>query len=370
VEIDSMNRKGIFVLILIAAIGGATAVYATWFRHDSTLQGSGTVEARNIRVGSKIGGRIDKVLVREGDSVQAGQVLITFDDKELQASLEQSRANAEKARRGYRPEEIAEARATAAQAKADYELKKNGYRQEDIASAQADLDRAKADEIRTHLDFDRYEALAKKDLVSKQQRDTAEANWKVAVAQQQSAQHKLDELQRGYRPEEIASAEAHYRQTQANLEKLERGNRREDVDLAKGAYAYDEARFRERQVVAPSAATVEVLDVRPGDLIAPNTPIATLLEKDQIYVRIYIPETQIGRVKLGQKAEVRVDSFPSTAFDGIVEQINQQAEFLPRNVQTREERVHQVIGIKIRIDDPAGRVLAGMAADVKLKAGS
>ncbi len=365
-----MNRKLIFVLIIIAAIGGATAVYATWFRHDSALQGSGTVEARNIRVGSKIGGRIDKVLVREGDSVQAGQVLITFDDKELQASLEQSRANAEKARRGYRPEEIAEARATAAQAKADYELKKNGYRQEDIATAQADLDRAKADEIRTHLDFDRYEALAKKDLVSKQQRDTAEANWKVAVAQQQSAQHKLDELQRGYRPEEIASAEAHYHQTQANLEKLERGNRREDVDLAKGAYAYDEARFRERQVVAPSAATVEVLDVRPGDLIAPNTPIATLLEKDQIYVRIYIPETQIGRVKLGQQAEVRVDSFPSTAFEGVVEQINQQAEFLPRNVQTREERVHQVIGIKIRIDDPAGRVLAGMAADVKLKAGS
>src|SRR5205823_12626395 len=85
------------------------------------MQGSGTVEARNIRVGSKIGGRIDKVLVREGDSVEPGQVLITFDDKELQASLEQSRANAEKARRGYRPEEIDEARATAAQAKADFE---------------------------------------------------------------------------------------------------------------------------------------------------------------------------------------------------------------------------------------------------------
>src|SRR6266568_5006852 len=294
-----MTRKRTLIIILIAVIGGATAVYATWFHRDTSLQGSGTVEARDIRVGSKIGGRIDKVLVREGDSVQPGQVLITFDDRELQASLEQSRASAEKARRGYRPEEIAEARAAAAQAKADYELKKNGYRQEDIASA-----------------------------------------------------------------------EAHYHQAQANLEKLERGNRREDVDLAQAAYAYDEARFRERQVTAPSAATVEVLDVRPGDLIAPNTPVATLLEKDQIYVRIYIPETQIGRVKLGQQAEVRVDSFPSTAFDGIVEQINQQAEFLPRNVQTREERVHQVIGIKIRIDDPAGRVVAGMAADVKLKAGS
>jgi HlyD family secretion protein len=363
-----MNRKGILILLTAAIAVAATVLYAGWFHRDTTLQGSGTVEARNIRVGSKVGGRIDKVLVREGDSVQPGQVLITFDDKELQAALEQSRANDEKARRGYRPEEIAEARAAAAQAKADFELKENGYRLEDIAAAQADLDRAKADETRTHLDFDRYDALAKKDLVSRQQLDSAEANWKMALAQQQNARHKLDELQRGYRPEEIASAEARYHQAQATLEKLEHGNRREDVDLAKAGLSYDEARFRERQVVAPSAATVEVLDVRPGDLIAPNTPVATLLEKDQIYVRIYIPETEIGRVKVGQKAEVRVDSFPKTVFNGVVEQINQQAEFLPRNVQTREERVHQVIGIKIRINDPAGRVLAGMAADVKLKA--
>jgi multidrug resistance efflux pump len=365
-----MNRKLILILIAAAAVLAATALYAGWFRRDNALQGSGTVEARDIRVGSKIGGRIDKVLVREGDSVQPGQVLITFDDMELQAALEQSRANAEKAQRGFRPEEIAEARAAAAQARADYELKKNGYRKEDIDSAQDDLERAKADEVRTHLDFDRYEALAKKDLVSKQQRDTAEANWKMALAQREMGQHKLEELQRGYRPEEIASAEARYRQTQATLEKLERGNRREDVELAKAAYTYDQARFRERQVTAPSAAIVEVLDVRPGDLIAPNTPVATLLEKDQIYVRIYIPETEYGRIKLGQKAEVRVDSFPNTVFDGQVEQINQQAEFLPRNVQTREERVHQVFGVKIRINDPAGHVLAGMAADVKLKAAS
>jgi HlyD family secretion protein len=142
------------------------------------------------------------------------------------------------------------------------------------------------------------------------------------------------------------------------------------VEAAKAAYAYDQAKFRERQVVAPSEATVEVLDVRPGDLVAPNTPIATLLERDQIYVRIYIPETEYGRIHLGQKAEVRVDSFPNTVFDGVVEQINQQAEFLPRNVETRNERVHEVFGVKIRINDPAGRILAGMAADVTLKAGS
>jgi multidrug resistance efflux pump len=365
-----MSRNRILVLIFIVVILGGTAVYATWFRRDTALQGSGTVEARDIRVGSKVGGRIDKVLVREGDTVQPGQVLITFDDKELLASLDQTRAAAEKAARGYRAEDIAQARAAAAQAKADYELRKNGYRKEDIAAAQAEVERAAADEVRTRLDFQRYEALSKKDLVSKQQRDTAEANWKMALAQQQNLQLKLDVLKRGYRAEEIASAEARYQETLATLKKYESGNRREDIESAKAAYEYEEARFRESQVIAPAAATVEVLDVRPGDLIAPNTPVATLLEKDQIYVRIYIPETEIGRVKLGQKTEVRVDSFPKEVFEGVVEQINQQAEFLPRNVQTREERVHQVFGVKIRINDPAGRVLAGMAADVKLKAGS
>ena len=366
-----MNRKRVLVVVIIAAAVLATAVYSLgWFRRDASLQGSGTVEARNIRVGSKVGGRIDKVLVREGDTVEPGQVLVTFDDKELKAALEQSRAAAEKARRGYRPEEIAEASAAAAQAKADYEMRRNGYRQEDIAAAQADLDRATADEIRARLDYQRYEALAQKDLVSKQQRDTSEANWKMALAQKDNAQHKLDELKRGYRPEEIASAQARYEQAQATLEKYLRGNRREDIDLAHAAMTYDQARFRERQVLAPSAATVEVLDIRPGDLIGPNTPIATLLERDQIYVRIYIPETQLGRVHIGQKAEVRVDSFPNQVFNGVIEQINQQAEFLPRNVQTREERVHQVFGVKVRIEDPAHRVRAGMAADVKLTPGS
>src|SRR5580692_8638161 len=111
-----MNRKKIIVIVVVATGLAAAAYSMGWFHRDASLQGSGTVEARNIRVGSKIGGRIEKVLVLEGDTVQPGQVLVTFDDKELQASLTQSRAAAEKATRGFRLEEIAEARANAAQA--------------------------------------------------------------------------------------------------------------------------------------------------------------------------------------------------------------------------------------------------------------
>jgi HlyD family secretion protein len=364
-----MSRKNIAILVVLIVLVTGAVVSARRFqrRNDATLQGSGTVEARYIRVGSKIGGRIDKVLVREGDSVKAGQVLVTFDDRELQAALGQSRATWEKAHSGSRPEDIAQARAASAEAKAEFEQRTNGYRSEDIGAARSDLDRANAEEVRTHNDFERYEALAKKDLVSRQQRDAAEAAWKVAAAQQKNAQQKLAELERGYRPEEIASAEARYRAMLATQQKFERGSRAEDIDLAKAAYNYDQARAREAQVVSPSDASVEVLDVRPGDLIAPNTPVATLLERDQVYIRIYIPETEIGRVRLGQQAEVRVDSFPDTVFNGVVEQINQQAEFLPRNVQTRSERVHEVIGVKVRVNDTAGGVRSGMAADVKLK---
>src|SRR5437764_9282269 len=94
-----MNRKRLFIILAVAVVVAATAVYASWFHRDNALVGSGTVEARNIRVGSKVGGRIDKVLVREGDGVEPGQILLTFDDKELQAALEQSRANAQKAER-------------------------------------------------------------------------------------------------------------------------------------------------------------------------------------------------------------------------------------------------------------------------------
>lgn len=178
-----MTKKRIFVLGLIAVVAVvATALYAGWHHRDGVLQGSGTVEARNIRVGSKIGGRIAQVRVRESDLVEPGQVLVVFDDQELKAALEQSRANLQKMLRGYRPEEIAEARAATEQARAEYDMKKKGYRREDIEAARAELERAKADEARSETDFQRYDALAKREMVSRQQRDAAEANWKMAVA--------------------------------------------------------------------------------------------------------------------------------------------------------------------------------------------
>ena len=360
-----MKRKRLIGIAIVLGLGVAAYVWAS--SRPQPLVASGTVEARDIRVGSKVGGRIEQVLVREGDRVEAGQVLATFDDRELKATMDASLANFQKLQRGFRPEEVEQVRAQAAQAKADYELRRNGNRKEDIDAAQADADRARADSVRTESTWKRVSDLSNQDVFSKQQRDDAEGAWKNAVAAQRSAHEKLAALRNGFRPEEVASAEHHYHDASARAQEYERGSRREDIAQARAQYEYDAARYRERQVVSPAASTVEVMDIRPGDLIAPNLPIVTLLERDQLYIRIYVPETEMGRVKLGQKAFVTLDAFPKQPFDGEVEQINQQSEFLPRNVQTREERVHQMVGVKVRVHDDQGRIRPGMAADVKLK---
>ncbi|MBI3403875.1 MAG: efflux RND transporter periplasmic adaptor subunit [Acidobacteria bacterium] len=362
-----MNMKRVlFGGGVIAVAGIAASLYFNVLGKNGILEGSGTVEARNIHIGSKIGGRIQEVRVREGDKVTAGQILVTFEEQELWAAYEQSKANLEKMERGFRPEEIAEARAGAAEAAADLDLHKRGYRKEEIDQAKAEVERTQAQLNWTAQTVKRAQDLSAQGVFSKQQMDDAEGNWKMAQAQLDTAKHKLEELVRGYRPEEIAGAEAKYQQTKATLEKMEHGNRREDIDQARAALLLDEARYKERQVLAPANAVVEVMDIRPGDLIAPNTPIATLLEEDQIYVRIYIPETEIARVQVGQKGEVHTDSLPGETFSAEVEQINQRAEFLPRNVQTKTERVHQVFGVKLRIHDKAGHIRAGMSADVRL----
>lgn len=376
-----MTRRWAVLLVGAAAVAVGLAVYLGASGRGGDLEGSGTVEAHNIRVGSKVGGRILQVLVREGDRVEAGDPLVTFDEEELLAALEQARArvaearaNLQKLERGFRPEEIAEARAAAARARAELEEARSGYRHEQVAQARADMERARADAVNAERTYRRMEQLAAEGAVSRQQRDDAEATSQMAAARLQSAEQRLTELERGFRPEAVAAAQARYEQAEAVRERLERGYRVEEVAAVRAELARTEgelrdarARYRERQVVAPAAAVVEVLDVRPGDLIPPNTSVATLLERDQLYVRIYIPETRIGLVRLGQRADVRVDSFPGEVFQAQVEQINQKAEFLPRNVQTREERVHQVFGVKLRIRDPEGRIRPGMAADVTLR---
>jgi multidrug resistance efflux pump len=120
----------------------------------------------------------------------------------------------------------------------------------------------------------------------------------------------------------------------------------------------------ELAIKAPVAARVEALDLRPGDIIAPNAAAATLVEDDQLYVRIYVPETQLGHIKLGQEVPIRVDSFPDDTFRGVVQHINSVGEYSPRNLQTADERADQMFATRIGITRGIDRLRAGMAATI------
>ena len=136
------------------------------------------------------------------------------------------------------------------------------------------------------------------------------------------------------------------------------------VVQARAQLADIDAQLAEMQVMAPADSVLEVLSVKVGDVLPANREVATLLLPEHLWVRVYVPEPWLGRITIGDHVRVRVDSFPNTDFDGVVEQINRQAEFTPRNVQTVEDRIRQVFGVKIRLPNNDDRLRAGMAADV------
>jgi len=326
---------------------------------ETSLIAAGTLEAYNIDVGSREGGRVAEIRVSEGDSVRAGEVLVVLEVAELEARVRQAAAavdvaaaNLARTENGSRPEDIAEARAAS-----DAE---HGFRRAEVAEAHAALQRARADLANAESSYRRAGELRETGAVSQQFLDDAEARVKSSRAETIRAEHS------------VAAAEGRLQAASAATARAEHGSRAEDIAAARAELkraeaelAEAEARLAERTVRAPADATIEVLDLRPGDLVAAGGTVARLLEAGQLYVMVYVPATQLNRVWLGQRAELRVDGFGDAVFPARVAQIRQQAEFLPRNVQTREERVHQVIGVKLHLDDPARRLRAGVSAEAR-----
>jgi len=370
-------------VLRIALAAGILAVIAGglygWLsaRSDPSPTASGNIEADEILVGSRVGGRVSKVLVREGDRVQEGQVLLELERDELEArraeaagQVAQLQAALDELRRGSRPEEIARARAQVQQALENLAMVQAGPRPEEIRQARADVEAASAEVENAEAQARRFEGLFAEGVLSAQERDDAVSRRDSGRARLEAARQRLRLLEAGSRREEIAIAEQRAREAAALREQVERGPREEEIRQAQAALAQAQARLEviktqldETVIRASRDAVVEVLDLRPGTLVAPNKPLATLIEPT-LWVRVYIPENMLGLVRLGQPVAVRVDSFPGRRFSGTVEQVSRKAEFTPRNVQTPEERVNQVFGVKVRLADPERLLRAGMAADV------
>jgi len=370
---------------LIAGLGAAVILLPVYFGYRIHLarqpyEWSGTVEARTISVGSRAGGRIKEILVREGDRVAPGQPLIVFEPGDLLAQklgaegqLVQARANLEKLERGARPEEIEEAKARAASATAALHQSRAGARHEQIAAAEARLMAAQVAVDKAQLDAGRLHKLLDRGASSQADVDNADAQLRAAIAQRDGQKQSLDELVNGVRKEELWQAEARSREANANAQMVKAGPRVEDITFARGQV--DAAQGKLDQVLvmldeltvrAPRPSRIETLDLRPGDIVAPNATTAKLVEDDQLYVRIYVPETLIGHLSVGREVPITVDSFPGKTFKGVVEHINSVGEFSPRNLQTSDERADQVFAARIGVRSGADDLRAGMAAFIKI----
>jgi HlyD family secretion protein len=373
----SNSRRNLLVgAVLLGLTYGGYRIYL----ERKPYEWSGTVEARTISVGSRTGGRVKDIGVREGDSVKAGQPLITLESGDLPAQLVQAeaqlvewQANLEKLEKGARPEELAEARARALTAKAALDQAVAGTRPEEVGAAEARLAVQEVAVEKAQIDATRMHALDQTGSTARVDVDNVDMELKGAVALRDALKHQLDELKNGSRRTEVVQAQAREMEQSASERLVAAGSRVEDlkaakaeVDGAQGRVDQIQTMITELTIVAPLPSRVEALDLRPGDIIAANQTAAVLLEEKQLYVRIYVPETLLGNLKIGQAVQVSVDSFSSETFQGVVEHINDVGEYSPRNLQTADERADQVFATRVGLRTGFDRLRAGMAAFIRV----
>jgi multidrug resistance efflux pump len=354
--------------------------FGNWWHWSETVCLPGVVEIQEVRLGSKIGGRVAQVAVVEGAIAEPDQVLVRFDvpeleaqKQQLQARLKAAEADLDKAKNGPRPEEKEAGRAAVAAARERLKRLEAGPRAEEIQQGRADVESAKADLKLAKEKWERTELLYRKTALPAEEFEAARANRERLQGALNKAQSWLDMLLAGSRPEDIAEASAQLGQAQANYDLLLVGTRPEDIAAAearvievRGKLAEIEVNLQEAAVRAPERVLIEVLAVRKGDLVPPNQPILRVLRADDLWVKIYVPETQLGRLRLNQEVEVKVDAYPDRSFQGTIMQIASESEFTPRNVQSADERRHQVFGVKVRVANPQGVFKSGMAAEVSV----
>jgi len=318
-------RSKFTALALVALAGLACASKAD----KTVITASGTIETIEVAVASKVSGQVLELAVAEGARVRRGDVLAAVDHATADIQLRQAEA-------GVRL------------AQAQMALLVKGSRNEDIRQAEAALEQAEATLKIASDDARRMRELARTGSVTTKQRDDAEARLTVAEAQRSVAAETLSKVRRLARPEEIQAAEARLAQARAAADLLAKT-------------------IADCTIVAPAGGIVTHKAVEAGELVTPGATVVTLAELDSVYVMIYVQEREMGRVRLGDRADVAIDAFPGRAFPGQVTYISPEAEFTPKNVQTKQDRVKLVFGIKVEIENKEGLLKPGLPADATIR---
>ena len=380
------KRKRFIIAILVAlAIGGGVygyrAVHPSVNPHE--LRVSGNIEVTDVEVSFRTPGWVEARLVSEGDIVQADAPVARLDRREFEhevairkAEADVAEAKLEELEAGSRPEEISQAEAAAAKAKAFVNEQENGSRPQEILAAQAAVEGATADAVRLDTDYKRYKQLWDKEAISTRQYEQAQSTYAVASARLAEAQERLKLVKEGPRTEDIAQAKAALSEAQARLELAKNGPRRETiqqarahVDETKQVLALADTRLGYAEIHAPISGVVLADHVESGEYVTPGTPVVTIGDLEHVWLRAFIDESDLGRVKTGQSVRVYTDSFPEKPYPGRISFISSESEFTPKNIQTEKERVKLVYRIKINVENTSRELKPGMPADAVIQLG-
>jgi HlyD family secretion protein len=316
---------GLAVVIVLAVV--LILIFRDVQNKDELLL-SGNVEVTEAHVGFKLPGRIVELFVDEGYRVRAGDKLARLDSDELGKLAAQQKAAV-----GEASDRLTELR--------------TGSRSQEIEGARANLAAAAADLEKAGKDFSRAERLFGKDAISASQFDSYKSAYEAGIARQKAAAENLSLVREGPRREVVSAA------AQRMLQ-------------ARASFGASESRLQDTLLSAPFDGIILRKNVEKGEIVGQGTPVFSIGDLERPWIKVYVKEDRLGLVKLGQKAEVTVDTFPGRKYQGTVTFISSEAEFTPKNIQTQEERVKLVFAVKVSVINQNGELKPGMPADVRI----
>jgi HlyD family secretion protein len=326
-----MKKRIIGLIVVILIIIAGLWVWKNYYRQEKdegSLVLSGNVEVTEVKVGFTLSGRVVELPWEEGQVVQKGDLLARLDSDEYTSIVAQNRAA------------IQEATSRLAELKA-------GSRTQEIEQAKALLKAHEAELTRLKKDYDRSEVLYRNGAISASQNDMAKSAYETRLAQQKGALESLSLIKEGPRKESIHAADSRLQQAKASL-------------------VTAEVRLKNTVIHAPMTGIILKKNCELGEIIGQGIPVYTIGDLSRPWIKVYVSGEKRGLIKFGQKAQVTTDTYKNKVYEGTVSFISPEAEFTPKTVQTKEERIKQVYGIKVRLENQDQELKPSMSADVRI----
>ncbi len=384
-----MKKRVILLAFALLLLGvGGLVFWGQHARRSAELYYSGTIEATQAHLAFQVSGRVKTVLADEGRWVQPGELLAVLDRDEFEAQREQARAGVRRAEEAVKqaevalainrrvlPAEIERAEAAVKALQAQLTQAEKGFRVQEVERARLAVEAAQATLDNTRREKERNEALFRKGVVAERTRDNADLSFQTALREHGRAREAYRLAQEGSRREEIDTArsrleegQAALRLTRSNLQRLQAFEQEVEAARAQAASAraalhLSEIQLARTELRAPFAGIVLSRSLEPGEVVSPAREVLSIADLSTVDLKIFVGETEIGRVVPGQAVEARIDTFPGKTYPGHVAYISPQAEFTPRIIQTPQERVKLVYLVKIAVPNPNLELKPGMPAD-------